>query len=248
MKTNGSLKAVTVYGLRDWESALPAMGGSALQDGYVPLRKQDRVEENRTVIRLSEQGLSEVIGEPIGLKETVQKTIDSFAAQSPAGRISPSAEVLARWEIPLPQGIPAEDSFRFCELAYQYIVRTAAIEYELCGIIDEHGLEIWFIPVCTDGRGQLQLASRGLMSRNEYLSLYEDLKGYLHDELGYVVDVDADDVMFKNMGYTEIERRDAIAERENAKHAAQEMGDKFKHDAKDYAEGLAKSFRRRFHR
>lgn len=246
MRNNGQLKAVVAYGTRDWESSLPVAGNSTDKLGYAPLGKAARAAEPEALLRLNDQGLSEIVEGPVEARAIVQSVIDAAAAQTRSGRIPANAEVLARWDIPLPTGLPGQDAQRFCELAYQFMVRSAPIEHELYGIAEKGILEIWFVPLVKDGRGQLHLSTRNLMTRSEYLDLYERLRGYMESELGYPVDIDADDTMFKEMGYTEAERREAIAERDEARSAARETGEKLKQDAQSYVRGFANGFRRTF--
>lgn len=246
MKKNAQLKAIATYGEREWEKALPVGAKPTIgKAGYVPLSsKAQPASSDGVVLKLDERGLAEVLEETPDLAGSVKEAIGEVAASSRSGRIPSTAEVLAVWEIPLPAGIAPEESLEFCKLAYQYVVRSAEIPWELCGTADNGALKIWFVPMTKDSRGQATLSARNLMSRNDYLGLYAALKEYLEDELGHGVDVDADDVMYKEMGFTEKERREAIEERDGMAKAASDFGEKLKEEAQGFAKGFVKNFRK----
>ena len=242
---HSQMKAVTTYGVRDWKSALPGGAGAAQSDvsGYVPLRSKAAASVGQTVLKLDERGLSQMQDGLSDLAGAVQAAVDEAASSSRTGRLPGTAEPLAVWEVPIPAGVADDDRLAFCMLAYQFVVRSAGLDRELCGTADGESLKIWFVPMAKGARGEAALSARNLMSRNDYLALYAELKDYLAEELGYGVDVDADDVMYRDMGYTADERAKAIAERDGMAKAASDLGDALKGEAQAFAKGVLKNFR-----
>lgn len=244
MKKNGQLKAVATYNMKEWRSALPGGAGvTSGKPGYAPLSSKEQTASKEVLLRLDDRGLAEVLEEMPDLIGSVEGAIDKVKSSSRSGRVASTAEVLAVWEIPLPAGLAAENRLAFCKLAYQFVVRSAGIPWELCGTVDNESLRIWFVPVAEGPRGEDSLSARNLMSRGEYLDLYADLRSYLEKELGCAVDVDADDVMYREMGFTEQERQKAIKDRDGMAKAAGDLGDKLKEEAQGFAKGFVKNFR-----
>lgn len=212
--------------------------------GYAPLRSKAQDGSSQIVLKLDDRGLSEVLEEVPDLTGSVEDAIEKAKSNSRSSRVAGTAEVLAVWEIPLPANLPAGDALAFCRLAYRFVVRSAGISWELCGTAGADSLKVWFVPLAEAARGEAALSARGLMTRGEYLDLYAALRDYLEEELGYAVDVDADDVMYREMGFTEQERREAIEERDGMAKAAGDLGDKLREEAQGFAKGFVKSFRK----
>ena len=163
------------------------------------------------------------------------------AARGRRGNVPSSVEVLAEWKFFLPANVEKQKALTYFKLVYQYVARMSGVANVVGGCIRGDELSMFFIPGGF-GRRSGDGRARGSMSRGKYLAFYEELKGYLAEEMGFTPDLDADDGTFVNLGYSRDERAKAIADRESAAEMARSLGSTLESQARDFARGARRVF------
>ena len=241
-KLNAQLKSITTYGSRDYLMAIPSDGARTPSEpaSFVPLGSSRSCGQNITWLALDERGLTKQIESAPDIAGTVEEAMQS-AARGRRGTVPSGAEVLAEWKFFLPANVEKQNVLTYFKLVYQYVARLSGIANVLGGCIRGSELSVFFIPGGFGCHGENSRV-RNAMSREEYLGFYKELKGYLTEEMGFAPDLDADDAMFVNLGYSQDERAKAIADRENAAEMAKDLGSALESQAQNFAKNARKLF------
>lgn len=135
--------------------------------------------------------------------------------------------VMSSWIITQPQDIKAEESKKFFEDTYSFLINRYGKENVLsaCVHLDETTPHIHFefIPVGTDGNGQRTVSSKLVCTRSELKIFHKDLGKHLSESFGRKISIENGATVEGNKSIDELKRGTATQTLKNTLRQADEV-------------------------